>query len=102
MRLSICYLNNSYSHFHGQCLFHSVLLEVWLQFEGGHCSRAAFTHGNLVLKVWDLNESKLGLIDTHIAADLEHNTSLEELILSRNSQLAEGDSEAVGCALVLF
>ena len=30
---------------------------------------------------------------------LEHNTSLEELDLSGNSQLAEGDSEAVGCAI---
>ena len=30
---------------------------------------------------------------------LEHNTSLEELDLSGNSQLAEGDSDAVGCAI---
>ena len=30
---------------------------------------------------------------------LEHNTSLVELDLSENRQLAEGDSEAVGCAI---
>ena len=35
----------------------------------------------------------------HIFRSLEHNTSLEELDLSGNSQLAEGDSEAVGCAI---
>ena len=35
----------------------------------------------------------------NIFRSLEHNTSLEELDLSRNSQLAEGDSEAVGCAI---
>ena len=35
----------------------------------------------------------------HIFRSLEHNTSLEELDLSENSQLAEGDSEAVGCAI---
>ena len=34
-----------------------------------------------------------------IFRSLEHNTSLEELDLSWNSQLAEGDSEAVGCAI---
>ena len=34
-----------------------------------------------------------------ILRSLEHNTSLEELDLSGNSQLAEGDSETVGCAL---
>ena len=34
-----------------------------------------------------------------ILRSLEHNTSLKELDLSENSQLAEGDSEAVGCAI---
>ena len=34
-----------------------------------------------------------------IFRSLEHNTSLEELDLSENSQLAEGDSEALGCAI---
>ena len=40
-------------------------------------------------------------IDTpvDIFRSLEHNTSVEELDLSRNRQLAEGDSEAVGCAI---
>ena len=32
---------------------------------------------------------------------LEYNTSVEELDLSGNSQLAEGDSEAVGCAILV-
>ena len=35
----------------------------------------------------------------HLFRSLEHNTSLEKLDLSGNSQLAEGDSEAVGCAI---
>ena len=34
-----------------------------------------------------------------IFRSLEHNTSLEELDLSENRQLAEGNSEAVGCAI---
>ena len=34
-----------------------------------------------------------------IFRSLEHNTSLEELDLSENRQLAEGDGEAVGCAI---
>ena len=34
-----------------------------------------------------------------IFRSLEHNTSLEELDLSENSQLAKGDSEALGCAI---
>ena len=34
-----------------------------------------------------------------IFRSLEHNTSLEELDLSENSQLAKGDNEAVGCAI---
>ena len=34
-----------------------------------------------------------------IVRSVEHNTSLEELDLSMNRQLAEGDSEAVGCAI---
>ena len=34
-----------------------------------------------------------------IFRSLEHNTSLEELDLMENSQLADGDNEAVGCAI---
>ena len=34
-----------------------------------------------------------------IFKSIEHNTGVEELDLSENSQLAEGDSEAVGCAI---
>ena len=37
-----------------------------------------------------------------IFRSLEHNTSLEELDLSGNSQLTEGDSEAVGCAIEML
>ena len=47
-----------------------------------------------------------GNIDHQNAVDifksLEHNTSLEELDLSGNSQLAEGDSDAVGCAVEMM
>ena len=35
----------------------------------------------------------------NIFRSLEHNTSLEELDLSESSQLADGNSEAVGCAI---
>ena len=51
----------------------------------------------------ELQVLQLGNIDSQNAVDifrsLEHNTSLEELDLSGNRQLAEGDSEAVGCAI---
>ena len=32
---------------------------------------------------------------------LEHNTGMEELDVSGNSQLTDGDSEAVGCAILV-
>ena len=50
-----------------------------------------------VLRYWDGNIDSQNAVD--ILKSLEHNTSLEELDLSGNSQLAEGDSEAVGCAI---
>ena len=50
-----------------------------------------------VLRYW------MGIIDSKNAVDifrsLEHNTSLEELDLSGSGRLAEGNSEAVGCAI---
>ena len=46
---------------------------------------------------WGKNISSAGAV--RIFRSLEHNTSLEELDLSENSQLAGGDSEAVGCAI---
>ena len=47
-----------------------------------------------------LHSNNIGSTGTvSIFTSLEHNTSLEELDLSENSQLAEGDSEAVGCAI---
>ena len=49
------------------------------------------------LKLQHCNISCNGAVS--IFRSLEHNTSLEELDLSENSQLAEGDSEAVGCAI---
>ena len=52
------------------------------------------------LKVLNLNKCGLDTaVAIHIVAGLEHNTSLEQLDLSENWQLAEGDSEAVGCAI---
>ena len=50
-----------------------------------------------VLRYWKGNIDSQNAVD--IFRSLEHNTSLEELDLSENSQLAEGDSEAVGCAI---
>ena len=52
------------------------------------------------LKVLNLSKCKLDTaVATSIFRSLEHNTSLEELDLSENSQLAKNDSEAVGCAI---
>ena len=49
------------------------------------------------LNLKQCNISSTGAVS--IFRSLEHNTSLKELDLSKNSQLAEGDSEAVGCAI---
>ena len=46
---------------------------------------------------WGENISSAGVVS--IFRSIEHNTTLEELDLSGNSQLAEGDSEAVGCVI---
>ena len=46
---------------------------------------------------WGKYISSAGAVS--IFRSLEHNTSLKELDLSGNQQLAEGDSEAVGCAI---
>ena len=51
-----------------------------------------------VLDLSSVNESNSnGAVS--IFTSLEHNTSLEELNLSGNTHLTEGDSEAVGCAI---
>ena len=65
------------------------------------CAIERMLNVNRTLKVLNLSDCGLnGLVAiTHIFGSLEHNTSLEELDLSGNSQLAEGDSEAVGCAI---
>ena len=64
------------------------------------CAIAKMLKINKTLKVLCLTNCGLDtVVATHIFKSLEHNTSLEELDLSGNSQLAEGDSEAVGCAI---
>ena len=64
------------------------------------CALERMLNVNKTLKVLNLRKCEL---DTAVAAgilrSLVHNTSLEELDLSENSQLAMSDSEAVGCAL---
>ena len=50
-----------------------------------------------VLKFEHCNINSTGVVT--IFRSLEHNRTLEELDLSGNSQLAEGDSETVGCAI---
>ena len=72
--------------------------------EGGNeavgCAIERMLSVNRTLKVLTLCSCKLDIeVATSIFRSLEHNTSLEELDLSGNSQLAEGDSEAVGCAI---
>ena len=58
--------------------------------------------GNICLSLIKF-QCQTGNIDSQNAAEifssLQHNTSLKELDLSGNSQLAEGDSKAVGCAI---
>ena len=64
------------------------------------CAIERMLRVNTRLKVLNLSDCGLDTaVATHIAAGLEHNTSLEQLDLSGNSQLAEGDSEAVGNAI---
>ena len=50
-----------------------------------------------LLRYWKGNIDSQSAID--IFTSLQHNTSLKELDLSQNRQLAVGDSEAVGCAI---
>ena len=55
---------------------------------------------NRTLKVLTLCNCGLdATVATSIFSSLEHNTSLEKLDISENSQLAKGNSEAVGCAV---
>ena len=64
------------------------------------CAIESMLNVNRTLKVLNLSSCELDTaIATNIFRSLEHNTSLEELDLSENWQLAEGDSEAVGCAI---
>ena len=55
---------------------------------------------NNLLKTVVLHSNQIGSAGAvSIFRSLERNTSLEELDLSWNSQLAKGGSEAVGCAM---
>ena len=64
------------------------------------CTIERMLNVNKTLKVLNLSSCELDTaVATSIFRSLQHNTSLEELDLSENSQLAEGDSEAVGCAI---
>ena len=64
------------------------------------CAINRLLNVNRTLKVLILYDCGLDTaVATHVFRSLEHNTTLEELDLFHNSQLAEGDSEAVGCAI---
>ena len=64
------------------------------------CAIERMLNVNIKLKVLNLYNCGLDtVVATHVFRSLEHNTTLEKLDLSRNSQLAEGESEAVGCAI---
>ena len=49
--------------------------------------------------LWSVSSGLTSSAAVSIFTSLEYNTSVEELDLSRNKQLMEGDSEAVGCTL---
>ena len=71
------------------------ILLTWGDSEAVGCAIERMLRVNTRLKVLNLRSCGLDTaVATHIAAGLEHNTSLEQLNLSGNSQLAEGDSEA--------
>ena len=64
------------------------------------CAIERMFNVNKTLKVLTLCSCELDTaVATSIFRSLQHNTSLEELDLSENRQLTEGDSEAVGCAI---
>ena len=52
-----------------------------------------------LMNIWSVSSGLTSSAAVSIFTSLEHNTSVEELDLSRSKQLMEGDSEAVGCAL---
>ena len=54
---------------------------------------------SLMNNIWSGSSGLTSSAAVSIFTSLEHHTSVEELDLSRNKQLMEGDSEAVGCAL---
>ena len=54
---------------------------------------------SLMNNIWSGSSGLTSSAAVSIFTSLEHNASMEELDLSRNKRLMEGDSEAVGCAL---
>ena len=89
---------------HNTSLEELDLSENWRLPEGDSeavgCAIERMLNVNRTLKVLNLSSCELDTaVTTSIFRSLEHNTSLEVLHLSENSQLAEGDSEAVGCAI---
>ena len=68
--------------------------------EGVGCAIEKMLTVNRTLKVLNLSKWKLNTaVPISIFRSLQHNSSLEELLLSENSQLAEGNSESVGRAI---
>ena len=64
------------------------------------CAIERMLRVNTRLKVLKLKDCGIySSVATHIAAGLEFGTSLEELNLSGNNKVANGNSEAVGCAI---
>ena len=64
------------------------------------CEIGRMLRVNTRLKLLNLKCCRLDTaVATHTTAAMEHSTSLEELDLSKNSELAADDHEAVGCAI---
>ena len=64
------------------------------------CAIERMLNVNRTLKVLNLYDCGFDtVVPTHVFRSLEHNTGLERLDLSKNHQLADSDSEAVGCAV---
>ena len=75
------------------------LTECGLNSEVASCFANGLAQNHSVRKVI-LHSNNIGNTGAvSIFRSLEHNTSLKELEISRNFRLAEGDSEAVGCAI---
>ena len=88
-------------HIEVHCPPHLTRLDISLKAIHKVCSHlleTAFRSKNLQVLRFQ-NGSIPGQNVVNLFSSLEHNTSLEEFDLSLSIQLAEGDSEAVGCAI---